>query len=181
MLKIYPYIWTQRSVVRWRSQLDYGTIVYCTDKMHWVRTAKYIHQVLQSCYAGTSLCCDGIQRWKSVSFHCWAAINLVDEMSNEEEDVTPLVIRSWELKWHEQWGRGPTPPFVIRSWELKWHEQWGRVPAYWDPGGSASFSFLLPFPPVSVRWKSHPKLYGWYLHSLFRLHVFFVCNVEISL
>ena len=52
------------------------------------------------CYAGTSLSCAGIQRWKSVSFHCWAATNLVGEISNEEENTPPhplLVIRSWEL------------------------------------------------------------------------------------
>ena len=62
----------------------------------------------------------------------------------------PLVISSWELKLHVQWG-GPTlplishqqlrvevtwamrrihptlpyPPLVISSWELKWHVQWG--------------------------------------------------------
>ena len=53
------------------------------------------------------------------------------------------VIRSWELKWHEQWGGTPNTtlptPLVIRSWELKWHKQWGSVSAYWDPAGSASF------------------------------------------
>ena len=31
-------------------------------------------------YAGTSLSCAGIQRWKSVSFHCWTAKNLVGEL-----------------------------------------------------------------------------------------------------
>ena len=40
-------------------------------------------------YASTSLSCAGIQWWQSVSFCCWAAINLVGEMSNEEQD-TPL-------------------------------------------------------------------------------------------
>ena len=40
-------------------------------------------------YASTSLSCAGIQRWKSVSFRCWAAINLVGEMSNEEQDTPP--------------------------------------------------------------------------------------------
>ena len=41
-------------------------------------------------FAGTSLSCAGIQRWKSVLFSCWAAINLVGEMSNGEEEDTPL-------------------------------------------------------------------------------------------
>ena len=36
-----------------------------------------------------SLSCAGIQRWKWVSFRCWAAINFVGEMSNEEEDTPP--------------------------------------------------------------------------------------------
>ena len=104
-------------------------------------------------YAGTSLSCAGIQWWKSVSFHCWAGINLVGDMSNEEDPThhpttpighqelrveviwamrrrpppTPLVIRSWELKWHEQWGGPPPtpPPLVIRSWKFKWYEHWG--------------------------------------------------------
>ena len=82
-------------------------------------------------YAGTSLSCAGIQWWKSVSFHCWAAINLVGEISNEEEDTpphpTPPTLSHQELrvKWDEQWGGDtpppPHPPLVIRSW-VKWDE-----------------------------------------------------------
>ena len=40
-------------------------------------------------YASTSLSCTGIQQWKSVLFSCWASINLVGEMSNEEQDTPP--------------------------------------------------------------------------------------------
>ena len=97
-------------------------------------------------YAGTSLSCAGIQRWKSVSFHCWAAINLVGDMSNEEEDPHPTIpIGHQELRVQVTWAmrrRTTTPthptPLVIRSWQLKWHEQWGGVLAYWDPSSLAS-------------------------------------------
>ena len=52
-------------------------------------------------YAGTSLSCAGIQRWKSVSFHCWTAKNLVGESRRRRMTPHPL----------------PTPPLmVIQSW-----------------------------------------------------------------
>ena len=63
-------------------------------------------------YAATSLSCAGIQRMKSVSFHCWAAFNLVGEMRR---------IPPFPQQWHVQCG-GPTlsyPPLAIRSWELE--------------------------------------------------------------
>ena len=80
-------------------------------------------------YASTSLSCAGIQWWKSISFHFWAAINLVCEMSNEEEATPPptkphppLVIRSRELSEksneEEDTPSPPHPLLVIRSWEL---------------------------------------------------------------
>ena len=40
-------------------------------------------------YAGTSLSCAGIQRWKSVSFHCWTAINLVGELRRRRRRTSP--------------------------------------------------------------------------------------------
>ena len=40
-------------------------------------------------FAGTSLSCAGIQRWKSVSFHCWTAINLVGELRRRRRTPTP--------------------------------------------------------------------------------------------
>ena len=80
-------------------------------------------------YAGTSLNCAGIQWWKSVSFHCWAAINLVSEMSNEEDDTPPhppLVIRSWELGGmsnEEEDTRPHTPPTLHhQELRVKWDE-----------------------------------------------------------
>ena len=74
--------------------------------------------------------------------------------------LPPLVISSWELKWHVQWGAPnlpyrtishqqlsvevtcamwrthPTlvPPLTISSWELKWHVQcWGPTLPYPPP------------------------------------------------
>ena len=108
-----------------------------------------------SSYAGTSLICAGIRQWKSVSFHCWAVINLVCEMSNEEEPPytlnPPPVTSSWELKWHEQWGGGggpayPHPSSVISIWE--WNDMSSEEEE--DP----------PYPPSvfsswELKWHEH--------------------------
>ena len=95
---------------------------------------------------------------ESSAFESWS------NMRNEEDPPYPtpqLVISSWELKWHEQWG-GPTLPYcplishqqlrvevtwpvrrnhptllpsVTSSWELKWHDEWGGP--------------TLPYAPIS--------------------------------
>ena len=44
---------------------------------------------LWSFYACTSLSCAGIQWWKSVSFHCWTAINLVGEGRRRRRSPIP--------------------------------------------------------------------------------------------
>ena len=117
---------------------------------HWCINIKFLDEKLHKIYwnttyyAGTTLSCAGIQQWKSGSFHCWAAINFVGDMNNEEEDPSPPVGHQ-ELRVEVMWAmrrRTPThpSPLVIRNWELKWHEQWGGVPTYWDPGDSASYT-----------------------------------------
>ena len=117
--------------------------------------------------------------------HQSSAVESWSDMSNEKNPpypMPPLVISSWELKWHDQWG-GPTLPYchwssaveswsdmsneedppytisssVISSWELKWHDQWGGP--------------TLPYPlighqqlRVEVTWamkRTHPTLPHW--------------------
>ena len=74
-------------------------------------------------YASTSLSCVGIQQWKSVLFHCWATMNLVGEMSSEEDPHYPLTGHQ-QLKVEVTWGMRRTHPLsTISSWELKWHEE----------------------------------------------------------
>ena len=93
----------------------------------WIRKSWVWISVLSVGYGGTSLSCTGIHRWKSVSFHCWAVINLVcedEQWGGGHSTPTPPILGHQELrvKWDEQWGgRQPTPPhppLVIRSWEL---------------------------------------------------------------
>ena len=79
-------------------------------------------------YAGTSLSCAGIQRWKSVSFHCWTAINLVGELRRRRK--TPPHTHPPTPKWSSRVGKMsneeeeeddphplPTPPsqWAVRS------------------------------------------------------------------
>ena len=52
-----------------------------------ISTHSLLLNQVSSFYAGTSLSCAGIQQLKTVLFHCCAAINLVGDMSNEEEDL----------------------------------------------------------------------------------------------
>ena len=115
-------------------------------------------------YASTSLSCAGIQQQKSVSFHCWAAINLVGEMSNEEQDTPsptlstiflPHCVKSSTslLALDEQWGAGhpgpcPTHPFpsslceeFCMSDNMCFSCPPAVVLAYWDPGGLAHFNY----------------------------------------
>ena len=109
-------------------------------------------------YASTSLSCAGIQQWKSVSFCCWAAINLVGEMSNEEQDTLPPTLPTLflphcvesstsMLALDEQWGAEhpnpyPTHPFpsslcgeLCMSDNICVSRPPAVVPAYWDPRG----------------------------------------------
>ena len=113
-------------------------------------------------YAGTSLSCAGIQQWKSVLFCCWAAINLVGKMSNEEQDTTPPTLLTLFLPHcvksstsllalDEQWGVGYPTPYPTHPFPSSLYEEFSMsdnmyisfppaaVPAYWDPGGSARF------------------------------------------
>ena len=55
-------------------------------------------------YAGTILSCAGIQRWKSVSFHCWTAKNLVGESRKRRMTPHPL----------------PTPPLNGHPELVRW-------------------------------------------------------------
>ena len=72
-------------------------------------------------YAGTSLSRARIQRLKSVSFHRWAAINLVGDMSNEEEDPHPHPtphwssgVESWsDMSNEEEDPQPPTHPLLV--------------------------------------------------------------------
>ena len=102
-----------------------------------------------------------IQWWKSVSFHCWTAMNLVGDMSSEENlppTHHPLVIRSQELMWHEQWGGGPPSPTIpIGHQELRGELTWGGGPPptypHWS-SGVESWSDMSneedPTPPTPI-------------------------------
>ena len=112
-------------------------------------------------YAGTTFSCAGIQRWKSVLFHCWAAFNLVGEIrrkalppppNNDICDVEdppypapPSTISSWELKWHVQCG-GPTLPYPHQSSAV---ESWSDMCNVEDP------PYPTPNPSVISSWELH--------------------------
>ena len=57
-----------------------------TNQLHPYKSAS----IMTVHYAGTSLNCAGIQRWKSVSFRCWAAINLVARWAMRSRTPHPL-------------------------------------------------------------------------------------------
>ena len=125
---------------------------------------------LKNYYAGTSLSCAGIQRWKSVSFRCWAAINLVGEMSKRSRTPHPLpyppfsFLTAWRVLhpfsfltvWRvllmsneEQDTPYPTHPFpsslceeFCMSDNMCISRPSAAVLAYWDPGGSARYVLL---------------------------------------
>ena len=84
-----------------------------------------------SVYAGTSLSCAGIQQWKSVSFCCWAAINLVGEMREEEQDTHPYPTHPFPsslceefyilaCSWWAMSSRTPTPTYPPFSFLTVW-------------------------------------------------------------
>ena len=84
-------------------------------------------------YAGTSLSCAGIQRWKSVSFHCWTAKNLVGESWRRRMTPTPYpplnghpelvrwaMRRRWKMTPHPY---PPTPKWSSRVGEMSNEEE----------------------------------------------------------
>ena len=87
-------------------------------------------------YAGTSLSCAGIQRWKSV---------FVSLLSCNQF--------GW---WDEQWGAGDPTPYPTHPFPSSLCEEFcmsdnmcisclpAAVPAYWDPGGFGSFGIAFP-------------------------------------
>ena len=106
-------------------------------------------------YAGTSLSCAGIQRWKSVSFRCWVAINWL--MTWAMTSRTP----------HSH----PTHPFpsslceeFCMSDNMCISCPPAAVPAYWDPGGSARFFTVT---------------YIWNLQEIYVFHIYINSNYTI--
>ena len=129
---------------------------------YWLKQRRLSVNNCLSNYASTSLNCAGIQWWKSVLFCCWAAINLVGEMSNEEQDTPPPTLSTIFLPHcvksstsllalDEQWGAEhptpyPTHPFpsslckeLCMSDNMHISCLPAAVLAYWDPRGLAHF------------------------------------------
>ena len=137
--------------------------------MYTLRPGDYDLLAITTCskyyYAGTSLSCAGIQRWKSVSFHCWTAINLVGELRRRRK--TPHPLPTPPLNGHpelvnEQWrggGRWPPPPT--------------HPPSQWAVKSSA---FLLSFLTVSCE---EFYILAWSLFTLGRCGETLYCSAGI--
>ena len=103
--------------------------------------------VLKHNYAGTSLSCAGIQLWKSVSFCCWAAINLVGERSKDTPPPTlpilflPHCVKSSKCLLNEE---QDTPPLPYPSFSFL--TVWRVLNAY---SMRSRTPHPLPYPPFS--------------------------------
>ena len=115
--------------------------------------------MLQHNYASTSLSCAGIQQWKSVSFRCWAAINLVGEMSNEEQDTQPPTLptlflphsvksSTYLLALDEQWAAGHLTPYPTHPFPSSLCEEFYILACSWWAMSSRT-PHPLPYPPFS--------------------------------
>ena len=130
------------------------------------------------CYASTSLSCAGIQQWKSVSFHCWTAKNLVGELRRRR--MTPPPPTHPTPKWSSRVGKmsneeeeeddphpyPPTPKWSSRVGEMSNEEEGEDDPhpqmviqSWWDEqwGGGGRW----PPPPTHPPPNGHPELVRW--------------------
>ena len=137
---------------------------------------------VELCYAGTSLSCAGIQRWKSVSFHCWTAKNLVGESRRRRMTPTPThptpkwSSRVGKISNEEEEEDDPHPLPTHPKWSSRVGEMSNEeeeeddphhlpthpqmvIQSWWDEqwGGGGRW----PPPPTHPPPNGHPELVRW--------------------